>query len=131
MLAFLIGCAMFCAILTARVSSELPRLLPVGSGGGGVPVDQLLNSPDAIRALPPGIGGAVIEALSSGILTVFLVAVTVLLVGFALAWLLREIPLRDTVHVGGGAIEGAGESIAAALETGADPDNPPELVFRR
>jgi hypothetical protein len=33
--------------------------------------------------------------------------------------------------MGGAAIEGAGERIAAALETGTDPDNPPELVLRR
>jgi hypothetical protein len=101
-------------------------------GGGGVPSSTSCST----ARMPSGrchprSGGAVIEALSSGILTVFLVAVTVLLVGFALAWLLREIPLRDTFHVGGGAIEGAGESIATALETGADPDNPPELVLRR
>lgn len=75
--------------------------------------------------------GAVIEALANSIHTVFLVAMPVLLVGFALSWWLKEIPLRDDVNVGGGAMEGAGESLATSLEPEAsalDPDGPPELA---
>jgi EmrB/QacA subfamily drug resistance transporter len=115
------GVAVFGAILSVRLSSELTRLLPAGAGAVGGDVDQLLNSPDAIRALPPEIGGAVIEAMANSIQTVFLVAVPVLVVGFGVSWLLKEIPLRDTVHVGG-AIEGAGESLTATLEPAIPPD---------
>lgn len=128
------GVAVFGAILTARVSAELGRLLPGGTGALR-DVDGLLSSPDAIRALPPEMSGAVIEALGNSIQTVFLVAVPVLLVGFALSWLLREIPLRDDVNVGGGsAMEGAGESLATSLEPEAssvDLEDPSELVPSR
>ncbi len=80
-------------------------------------------------ALPPDVSGAVIQALSNSIQTAFLVAVPVLLVGFALSWLLREIPVRDDVNVGGGStMEGAGESLAATLEPASDPGHAPELV---
>lgn len=116
------GVAIFGAILSARIASELSRLLPDGAGAVGGDVDQLLNSPGAIRALPPEIGGAVIEAMANSIQTVFLVAVPVLVVGFAVSWLLREIPLRDTVHVGG-AIEGAGESLTASLGPAVSPES--------
>lgn len=117
------GVAVFGAILSARLSSELARLLPGGAGIVGGEVDRLLNSPDAIRSLPPEISGAVIEAMANSVQSVFLVAVPVLVVGFAASWLLEEIPLRDTVHVGA-AVEGAGESLVASL----DPAVAPEAV---
>jgi len=37
--------------------------------------------------------------MTNSVQTVFLVAVPVLVIGFAVSWLLQEIPLRDTVHV--------------------------------
>jgi hypothetical protein len=41
-----------------------------------------------------------VHGLAASIHLVFLVAVPVLLIGFAASWFLRQIPLRDTVHVG-------------------------------
>ncbi len=92
---------MFGAILTARIDIELPRFLPPGAIDrvGGDPA-ALVNSPEQIRALPPEISGGIVEAMANSIDTVFLAAVPVLLVGFVLAWFLRELPLRETSHVG-------------------------------
>jgi EmrB/QacA subfamily drug resistance transporter len=101
------GVAIFGAILSSTVSRELPALLPADlpRGDSGA-MAELLNSPERIRGLPQPIAHAVIEALSRGVHAVFLWAIPVLLVGFAVSWLLREVPLRDTVHVGNAAPEG-------------------------
>ena len=121
------GVAIFGAVLSARLSDELPGLLPAGAAEGVDPT-ALANSPEQIRALPGPLADAVVEAVARSVHTVFLVAVPVILLGFALIWLLREIPLRETVHVGA-SLEGAGENLAATFETATDPDHPvPDLV---
>jgi hypothetical protein len=71
---------------------------------------QLLNSPEAIRQLPPAVGDAVIEALSQGVQNVFLWAVPLLLIGLVCAFFIRELPLRETANVGTSSLEG-GESL--------------------
>lgn len=96
-----VGVAVFGAILTARLDTELPKVLPPGAidrvGGEAA---ALVNSPEQIRALPSEISAAIVEAMSNSISSVFLAAVPVLLVGFVLTWFLRELPLRETAHVG-------------------------------
>jgi EmrB/QacA subfamily drug resistance transporter len=121
------GVAVFGAILTTRLSSELGSLVP---GGGNIDSGALANSPEQIRQLPAPIAHAVIDALSNSIQTVFLSAVPVLLVGLVVALFLRQIPLKETVHVGAGVVEGAGEELAATFETAAEPEHVPELVRR-
>ena len=104
------GVAIFGAILNVRLADELPARLPaavVAETAGDV--TQFLQSPAAIRALPPAIGTAVSSALEVSIQTVFLVAVPIAAVGVVLAFLLQEIPLRDTV----GAETAAGEGTPA------------------
>jgi MFS family permease len=95
------GVAVFGAILNTRMAQELPRLVPasvLAQAGGRT--SQFLSSPAQIRLLPPTIQQGVIEALSRSIHSVFLWAVPLLLIGFAVSWLLDEIPLRETVHAG-------------------------------
>lgn len=122
------GVAVFGAILTARLDSELGRLLPPsalsGAAEGG---SSLVNSPEQIRALPGPIADAVVDAMALAVHSVFLWAVPVLVLGFGVSWFLRELPLRETVHVG--VVEGAGEEVLAAFGE-ADPDRPPELIDR-
>jgi EmrB/QacA subfamily drug resistance transporter len=97
-----LGVAVFGAVLAARTSSELAVRLPASArrsfGAGGV--DAIANSPERIRALPPDVQEAVVGALAAAIHSVFLFAIPLLVVGFVLAWFLREIPLKDTAHAG-------------------------------
>jgi EmrB/QacA subfamily drug resistance transporter len=94
-----LGVAVFGAIFSTRLGNELSALLPAGHG---LDPSRLANGPEQIKALPPEIHDVVVRALSHSLQTVFLCGVPVLLAGFGLSWLLRQIPLRDTVHVGTG-----------------------------
>ena len=84
--------------MNARLASELPaRLSPEALASVGGQVSELLNSPAAIRALPVETAAAVTGSVEVALQAVFLSAVPSLVVGFALSWFLREIPLRETV----------------------------------
>jgi hypothetical protein len=111
------GVAVFGAIMTSTVTSQLTKLLPPDLPQTGDPsaLTGLLNSPQQIRALPPAISDAVIAALSRGVHSVFLWAVPVLLVGFVIAWFIPALPLRETVNVGATTTEG-GESLLEQAE---------------
>jgi hypothetical protein len=107
------GVAIFGAIMTSTVTSVLPGLLPDGAATGS-DSGQLLNSPEAIRALPAEVADAVIDALAQGIHSVFLWAVPVLVVGFVFCWIMRELPLRETANVGSASLEGADSMVERA-----------------
>jgi hypothetical protein len=91
------GTALFGAIFAARLRVELPRLVP---GAAARDMSRLVNSPARIRALPPPVRDGVIEALSRSVHSVFIAAVPMVAVAVLVALALREIPLRDTVHIG-------------------------------
>ena len=88
-----LGVALFGAVLTARTNADLDRQLPAGTV---IDRDALLSSPREIRELPPELAGPVIHAIAEGVTAAFVVAVPVVAVAFGLAWLLREVPLRET-----------------------------------
>ncbi len=94
-----LGVSVFGAIFAARMHVEVGRLLP-GRTSGVLNPERLATSPAQIRALPAGVRGPLIEALSRSIHTVFIWCVPVMVIGFGLSWLIRQIPLRATVHVG-------------------------------
>jgi EmrB/QacA subfamily drug resistance transporter len=111
-----VGVAVFGAIFSARVTSELIRLLPPEMGsvaGNSATVRALLNSPEQIRSLPPAVADAVTDALAAGVHQVFLWAIPLLVVGFVLALFLRELPLRDV------------SNLAQAAEPGDEPGPTP------
>ena len=91
-----IGVAVFGAIMTARLTPALADRLP--GSAGSIDTGSLVNSPEAIAALPAEIGDAVVSALAVAIDTVFLWATPLLLIGFVLAWFLPEKPLRTTTQ---------------------------------
>lgn len=95
------GVAVFGAILTSQLTRNLEKLLPAGSG---VPLDAgaISAGPAALKQLPPPIYDAVIHALANSIHVVFLSAVPLALLAFAVTWLLPEKPLRETAHIGVG-----------------------------
>jgi hypothetical protein len=94
-----LGVAGFGAVLSARLATELAARVPEATRAalGGT---SLVSSPERIRHLPPDVQRSVIEALAASIHTVFLYAVPLLVVGSFVAWLLKEIPLKDTAHAG-------------------------------
>lgn len=89
------GTALFGAIMTSRLATNLAGLLPAGT-----PVDtaRLTGSPATIAALPAAVKGPVIEALTRSITSVFGVAVPFAVAAFIAVLFLREIPLRETTR---------------------------------
>jgi len=90
------GVALFGAVLSNRLATNLANMLPGGHLPAGVSESTLRGSPKVILSLPPGVRGIVIDAFARSIDTVFLAAVPIALAGFALTLLLRELPLRTT-----------------------------------
>jgi hypothetical protein len=95
------GVAIFGAALNARLDGELARSLPASALAqvGDNPA-ALVSSPEQIRALPADVSAGIVEAMANSIDDVFLLAVPLLLVGFVFALFLKELPLRETAHVG-------------------------------
>ena len=110
------GVAIFGAVLSAGITRELPRLLPAGTPTSGGDMSALLNSPARIRALPGPIQDAIVEALTRAVHNVFLLALVILLAGFAVVWRLKELPLKETAHLG----EGNDEPVVVAKSPSRD-----------
>ena len=88
-----LGVAALGAVLSSRLASELATRLP------DVPLADttaLTRSPESIAALPEATRIGVVTSLADAISTVFLVATPILFVAFLLAWLIPELPLRET-----------------------------------
>jgi hypothetical protein len=100
-----VGVAVFGALFNTRLAAEL---------SGGVGAIQGTVTPQAIDALPTADKVVFIDAFATALTDVFLIAVPVMVVAFALTWFLREIPLM--------ASSGQTRALAqqdAAVETGA------------
>ncbi len=97
-----IGVSAFGAIFSSNLSSELSSRLP-----HGVHVPAAAN-PAVVHHLPEAIKLPYISAFAAALQPVFVTAAVVAAAAFALSWLLRELPLRQTA-----AAEGVGESFAS------------------
>lgn len=101
------GVAVFGAIFSALLTDRLESFLPAGAlAGAGLDPESLSASPEQLRSLPADLLEPTVRALSEATTAVFRYSVPVLLVGFALAFFLPALPLRDSINVGA-AIEGA------------------------
>jgi EmrB/QacA subfamily drug resistance transporter len=114
------GVAAFGAILNNRLEYYLPRLLPAGAART-LNTSAIVGSPDQIRKLAAPVQHAVISSLAHGIHVVFLCAFPLVVASFLVTFLLKEIPLRETAHVGSAFTEGPAtvstvEPIESALE---------------
>jgi MFS family permease len=89
-----IGVALFGTIFASRVHSELASRLPAGTR-----VPKTIN-PAGIKDLPANAHTAFVDAFSVALHPVFLTAAAISLLAFALAWLLRDVPLRTAPHAG-------------------------------
>ena len=85
-----IGVSTFGAIFTNRLGRELAQRLPAGAHA------PAHASPALVRHLPPGLHALYVEAVAAALHPVFLTAALTMLVAFALAWRLRDVPLRET-----------------------------------
>jgi hypothetical protein len=97
------GTAVFGAIFASHLRSTLDMKL----AGRVKDIDpaKLAASPAQIHALPAGVRTVVTDGIASAIHLVFLCGVPVLIAAFVISWWLRQIPLRDTAHVGSGVAE--------------------------
>jgi EmrB/QacA subfamily drug resistance transporter len=102
-----IGVAAFGTVLSTRLANTIEEQLP---GTSLATDDSLLSSPEAIRNLPANEYNAVADGIANGVSTVFLFAVPLVALAFALAWLLKEIPLRDELNVQAATVEGLEEA---------------------
>ncbi|MFZ3570795.1 DHA2 family efflux MFS transporter permease subunit [Streptomyces sp. BH097] len=91
------GVAIFGTIFANQLASRLGDALAGRQLPPGVTPDSLGADPRGIAALPPGLRDPVVHAYSTSITDVFLYAVPVTLLAFALALLLHEDPLRGSV----------------------------------
>ncbi|NUR08104.1 MAG: MFS transporter [Nocardioidaceae bacterium] len=87
------GTALFGAILSSRLTVHLADALQGRPGAGSVAGSEVANDVQKINALPEPLHGLVTGAFSSSLHDVFLSAVPLVLVAFAVAWFLKEKPL--------------------------------------
>jgi EmrB/QacA subfamily drug resistance transporter len=92
-----IGAAGFGAFLTSRLTSQLPKYLPAGTAHSiGRNTNNLITSPDAVRALAPAVRHAIGLAYSTALSDVFIATIPLGVICVVLAFLVRELKLRST-----------------------------------
>ncbi|MET8470952.1 MDR family MFS transporter [Streptomyces sp. NPDC006422] len=91
------GVAIFGTIFANQLAGRLGDALAGRTLPPGVTPESLGSDPRGIAALPPAVRGPVIHAYSTSITDVFLYAVPITLLAFALALLLHEDRLRGSV----------------------------------
>jgi EmrB/QacA subfamily drug resistance transporter len=91
-----LGTSVLGAIFANRLSGQLKSVLPRSTAGSGtVTID-----PQQIDRLPSSVRTDYLHAFTNSLSSVFLVAAAIGAVAFALSWLIRELPLRETVSSG-------------------------------
>jgi EmrB/QacA subfamily drug resistance transporter len=89
------GVAVFGTIFSARLSHQLahlPRSIVARLGSG------IHLSPAAAEQLPPAVHADFLHAFAHALHGVFVYGTAIAMVPFALSWLLKEVPLRTTLH---------------------------------
>ncbi|MER7488891.1 MFS transporter [Streptomyces sp. NPDC126497] len=91
------GVAIFGTVFANRLGAELTAAFRGSRLPPGVSPDTLEADPRGIAALPPALRPPALDAYATAITDVFLYAVPVAVLGFALAWFLKEDRLRASV----------------------------------
>ncbi|HKO15544.1 MAG TPA: MFS transporter [Gemmatimonadaceae bacterium] len=117
-----LGTAALGAIFAGRLATEMARLLPARAAAG---VTGAGISPATLAALPPATHAAFAEAFTLSLGTTFAVAAATAVVGFLLAWLLPEHPLRQTIAA---AASDAGGDAGNAFPMPTDPSSATEFL---
>ncbi|MFQ6398643.1 DHA2 family efflux MFS transporter permease subunit [Nocardia sp. KC 131] len=109
------GTAIFGTLYTNQITPNLTAALTEVK----VVPPEVAANPQQLRALPAEVAAPIIDAYATSIDNVFLWVVPVALVGFLVAWFLKEVPLRDSVRAGASDV-GEGFSV---------PDSPDRVVW--
>ncbi|EGX56580.1 multidrug-efflux transporter [Streptomyces zinciresistens K42] len=91
------GVAIFGTVFAGRLDDKLVDAFRGVTLPPGLTLDGLESDPRGIAALPDPLRSAALQAYATAITDVFLYAVPVALLGFVLAWFLREDRLRGSV----------------------------------
>ncbi|MGW2044841.1 DHA2 family efflux MFS transporter permease subunit [Streptomyces sp. NPDC001858] len=91
------GVAIFGTVFAGRLGEKLTDAFRGVSPPSGVSAGSLESDPRGIAELPSDLRPRVLDAYASAITDVFLYAAPVALLGFVLAWFLKEDPLRGSV----------------------------------
>ncbi|MEU9113030.1 MFS transporter [Streptomyces sp. NPDC048483] len=91
------GVSIFGTLFANRLGPRIAHALGGQQLPPGVAPSKIAEDPRTIAQLRPGPAARVLDAYSLSITDVFLYAVPLVLVAFALAWFLREEPLRRSV----------------------------------
>ncbi|MEW2051660.1 MFS transporter [Streptomyces sp. NPDC005476] len=91
------GVAIFGTVFSGRLGDKLTDAFRGVQLPSGVSVQGLESDPRGIAELPSDLRPQALHAYASAITDVFLYAAPVALVGFVLAWFLKEDPLRGSV----------------------------------
>ena len=123
-----VGTAILGAIFAARIASELAGRPGGSNGGAGHGAELNLH---AIAQLPAAERAVYALAFTNSTRAIFLVAACIALLGFVLAWMLPEHPLRKTVSATSADV---GEEMGGAMAMPAAPErferNSPETGGR-
>jgi EmrB/QacA subfamily drug resistance transporter len=110
-----IGVSVFSAIFNNKMKGNLAHQLPQLAANPRL-ASELRASPQALAKLPAAIHDGYLRAFTESLHVVFIAAIPVALVAFALTWLLEEVPLRTSVA----AVDGVGAAFgmlrAAAVQ---------------
>ena len=117
-----VGTAVLGAIFASRLGAELQRLIP--TTGAGAPPSGVAITSELLASLEPAVRLAYSDAFAQSLATVFIVATGVGLVGFVLATMLPEHPLRTTLAA---ASAQKGTAAAEAFAMPLTPDSLTEL----
>ncbi|OXS31218.1 MDR family MFS transporter [Streptomyces sp. XY006] len=93
------GVAVFGTVFAGRLGEQLTDAFRGATLPPGASVDTLEADPRGIAALPPDLRPPALHAYATAITDVFLYAAPVALLGFVLAWFLKEDRLRGSVTV--------------------------------
>ncbi|MFD3484417.1 DHA2 family efflux MFS transporter permease subunit [Streptomyces sp. NPDC058665] len=91
------GVAIFGTIFTNLLNNKLTDALAGQRLPPGVSPGELAADPRSVGTLPPAIRSGVLDSYSTSITDVFLFAVPVVLLAFAVSWFLKEDKLRGSV----------------------------------
>ena len=87
------GTAIFGAVMTSQLARHITDALPAGMAGQ-VDASQLTNAMSTIAQLPEDIKAIVLDAFSSSLSSVFLVAAPIIAIGFVFSLLVPDVRLR-------------------------------------
>ena len=91
------GVAIFGTVFASRLGDKLTDAFRGTRLPAGISADALKSDPRGIGSLPPALRDPALHAYASSITDVFLYAAPVALLGFVLAWFLKEDKLRGSV----------------------------------